>query len=203
MKKLSLLLAVLLTLSSCETVDGQLKVEKSFDVNKQYGLFNRKTQKVKIDQDVYDASLKLSSKKKLTLELSGGSVGKLSIPIKSEENLKIPAYDGEFRISHDEINQPFDIEGALETYTRMSDVMRGSRMCSWDIYERQCNQYGCQDVKITIQGIQDYEWSEMYTTRTVSLKILKKDSRDVAATFNGSSYDTTKMENATGPCRSF
>lgn len=201
MKKMSLLFGILMLLSSCKEIEGELKVDQAFNVNKKHGLLNRKTREVKIGQDTYKAELEFSSKKKLNLNLEGGSLGKLSILIKAEEDFEIPSYDGEFSIPHNEINQPFDIKGEIESSATQSDVQHSTRSCTWEVVERQCDDLGCRDVKVTIQGQQEYDYQTTYSTKKVRLKILKVGTDEVLANFSGSTSDQETRRDNTSPCR--
>lgn len=201
MKKMSLLFGILMLLSSCKEIEGELKVDQAFNVNKKYGLLNPKTREIKIGADTYKAELDFSSKKKLNLNLEGGSLGKLSILIKAEEDFEIPDYDGEFAIPHNEINQPFDIRGEIESSSTQTDVQHSTKSCTWEIVERQCDNLGCRDVRITIQGQQEYDYQTTYSTKRVRLKILKVGSDEVLANFSGSTTDQDTRSTNTSPCR--
>lgn len=200
MKRISMLLTTLLLLSSCESIDGQLSVDKTFSAHQKYGVFNRKTREVKIGKDTYTASLDFTSKKKLALNLEGGSVGKLSVIIKSDENFDLPE-DGEFLVTHDQIDQPFDIKGSVDTSVTLSDVQHGTKSCTWEIKDRLCENFICRDVVVKINGQQEYDYTTTYTTKKVSLKILKQNSEEVLATFAGSSVEKEQVSTDTGPCR--
>lgn len=201
MKRMSLLFGILMLLSSCKEIEGELKVDQAFNVNEKHGLLNRKTREVEIGKDTYKAGLEFTSKKKLNLNLEGGSIGKLSILIKSEEDFDIPYYDGEFNISHDEINQSFDIRGVVESSATQSDVQHSTKSCTWEVVERQCDDLGCKDVKVTIQGQQEYDYQTTYSTRKVRLKILKVGTDEVMANFSGSTSDQETRRDNTSPCR--
>lgn len=201
MKKMSLLFGILMLLSSCKEIEGELKVEQAFNVNKKHGLLNRKTREVKIGKDTYKAELEFSSKKKLNLNLEGGALGKLSILIKAEDDFEIPSYDGEFSIPHNEINQPFDIRGEVESSATQSDVQHSTKSCTWEVVERHCDEFGCRDVKVTIQGQQEYDYQTTYSTKRVRLKILKIGTDEVLANFSGSTSDQETRRDNTGPCR--
>ena len=102
MKNVLLMMGVLLLSTSCLTLDGQLRVSESFMVKKKGGFLNLKLKDVKVEPAVYSASLKVKSDKNYTLELSGGNLGKILVPIKAASDLEIPT-NGAFSLSHEKI----------------------------------------------------------------------------------------------------
>ena len=211
MKKMVMMLGVLLLSTSCLTLDGSLQVREAFTVKKKSGFLNLKTKEVRIDPAGYRASLKVKSDKNYSLQLEGGSIGKIDVPLKAKSDLNIP-FDGAFNISHEQIDQPFDVAGIINTDIDESGYTNAVEACSWNITERKCDKVCdkdnkcdvvCRDVSVTLKGHKDVAYHYRTTRRDLSLDFTRAGSTSLVASFAGSDVATEKIVDRESQCRSY
>lgn len=109
----SFLLLILILFTGCSSIDGELIVTKGFKaIDKGSG----KAKEVTISTGTYKPSLEFD-KKKITLNFKNQGKHEVAMVINLPENAEIPQGDGvfDFYFSADEIGQPFDIEGKVQT----------------------------------------------------------------------------------------
>jgi len=210
MKKFVTLLGVLLLTTSCLDLDGSLHVSETFKVKKKSGFLNLKTKEIEVRPASYRASLKVKSDKNVTLEISGGDLGEIKVPIKADKDLQIPR-DGKFAISHEKIDQPFDVVGFINTDVSYSDIYRAVENCSWTTTERRCEKVCtteprkcdvvCKDVQITHEGRKEVEYHYRWTKRDVNLEFMRADSTALAATMQASDTQTDRIVDHESLCR--
>lgn len=210
MKNAMMLLGVLVLSTSCLTLDGRLNVSEAFNVKKKSGFLNLKTKEVRVDANSYSASLKVKSDKNYTLELKGGSLGEIQIPIKAESDLKMPT-DGAFSISHEKINQPFDLSGVINTDVSLYGYTDTVESCTWNVTEKKCDkvlnketqkyEIICKDEITTFHGMRDISYHYKQVVRELSLEFMRAGSTGVIAHFNGRSQDTDKITDHYSDCR--
>jgi hypothetical protein len=210
MKNAMMLLGVLLLSTSCLTIDGRLVVSEAFTVKKKSGFLNLKTKEQLVAANSYSASLKVKSDKNYNLELKGGSLGEIQIPIKAESNLNMP-YDGAFNISHEKINQPFDISGVIDTDVSEYGYTDTVESCTWNVTEKKCDKvliketgkYDiiCKDEITTFHGRRDISYHYRQVVRDLSLDFMKAGSTGVIAHFTGRNQDTDKITDHYSECR--
>lgn len=210
MKKMMTLLGLLLLSTSCLTLDGHLRVTESFSVKKKGGFLNLKLKDVTVAPAVYSASLKVKSDKNYTLELSGGSLGKILVPIKADSDLDIPT-DGAFHISHEKINQPFDLSGVINTDVNHYGYTDAIENCSRNVTENKCEKVCakdtgkcdiiCKDVVTAIEGRKEVSYHYRSIHRDLSLEFMKAGSTGIIATFSGRDLQTDKIIDRESACR--
>lgn len=138
MKIIILILATTLLTASCVSIDGKMSVNEKINLKIKSGILNLDEKDVEINKQDYIAHFKTIGTNDYILELEHES-DKYIIPIKSENNLNIPKFDGKFKISQADIGQPYDIKGNLATHIQDSatvDIVEG---CSWYTQEVKCN----------------------------------------------------------------
>jgi hypothetical protein len=220
MKHLLVLLSLSLITTSCVTIDGNLLVTEKMTLKKKGGFLNLGRKNVDIEANQYHAHLTPLGKDNFTLILQRGDE-RISIPLKSKTELKVPSYDGEFKISHNDIDQPYDLKGLLHTDVRISDSQEAIESCTWDTTETRCHveckdemvkddkgvehkenhcQKLCENFTITHNGRHEVEFHYSTTTRDLAFSFLKADSSSEVAHFQGQDVETNKIIERQGIC---
>lgn len=209
MKKIMMLVGILVLASSCVEINGGLQVHEAFTVKKKSGFLNRKTKEITVSPRSYKASLKMASDKNFTLKLDGGDLDDVSIPLKAEKDLDVP-YNGRFNISHEKIDQPFDISGTIATSWENSGYNEALESCSWTSTEKKCDkvcdsatgrcEVQCRDVTTTFNGKKRVEYHYSYTRRDLNLEIMRANSTGIVATFVGSDTESVKVVDRESAC---
>ena len=109
----SFLLLIIILLMGCNSIDGELTVTKAFKaIDKESG----KAKEVTISMGFYKTSLDFD-KKKVILKFKNQGKHKVAMVINIPEDEEIPQGEGIFNFYFyaDEIGQPFDIEGKIQT----------------------------------------------------------------------------------------
>lgn len=207
LKSLMGLLVLSLLSTSCLKLDGQLDVRQAMSAKKKSGFLNLKTKEIKIEPDLYNAELKINGNKSYTLKLEGRD--KILIPIKGEKDLNIPN-NGQIAISHNDINQPFDLRGDIKTNITHSGGTDTVEDCSWTVTENHCQKIcdkpdacriECKDVQVTLKGRHQVSYHYRTTHRDLSIDFLKADKPEVLATFTGSDTQVDRITDFEGVCR--
>ena len=204
-----MLVGILLLSTSCVEINGRLQVHEAFTVKKKSGFLNRKTKEVRVDPRSYTASIKFVSDKNFKLELDGGNLDNIDVPIKAEKDLDVPS-NGRFHISHEKINQPFDISGVIDTQWENSGYYEELVSCSWNTTERKCEkvcdketnrcEVQCRDVTTTFQGKKRVEYHYSIVRRQLQLELMRANSTGVVATFIGADTETNKVVDRESAC---
>lgn len=205
-----LLLGVLLLSVSCVELGGSLQVRESMSMKKKSGFLNLKTKTIKVEPGSYRADLKIKSSKNINLKLSGGSLGEVDIPIKSDSSLDIP-YNGQFYIEGKKIEQPFNVSGTIETRVDNWGYTDAVERCERQFTERRCEKVCerdtgkcdvvCKDVTVTIQGLKDVSYHYRRTDRDVRIELMAENSTAVAASLSASGTESEKIIDRETICR--
>ncbi|QDK42908.1 hypothetical protein DOM21_15905 [Bacteriovorax stolpii] len=210
MKKAMLLLGVLLLSVSCVELNGSLQVREAMSVKKKSGFLNLKTKTIKIEPGSYSAELKVKSQKNINLELKGGSLGEVDIPIKSEDSLNLPL-NGQFYIEGRKIEQPFNVSGTITTNVDHWGYTDTTEKCERQITERRCEKVCvketgkcdvvCKDVVITLYGLKDVSYHYKRTDREVRLEFMPENSTAVIASLPARGTESEKIIDRETICR--
>jgi hypothetical protein len=210
MKNVNMLFSLLLLSAmsaSCVNLDGRLDVKQTMTAKRKSGFLHLKTKDVVIQPDLYAAELKINGDKSFTLKLEGHN--KILLPIKSKNDFNVPA-NGTITISHNDINQPFDLTGRIETDITNSDSRREIEDCTWTVKENHCKKVctkedtchaECADVEITMHGQRVVEFHYRTTHRDLGMDLLQVGSREVLASFHGTNDDVDQINDYIGACR--
>ncbi len=206
MKKILGILLASVMATSC--IHGNLDVKKELTVNKKSGFLYQGRTEAKIKPGLYSARLHAISDKNYTLKVNLGGNDNVLIPIKGKNDLKVP-YDGKIAISHNEIGQPFDVQGDIDTSVRTTERVRGTETCSVVRYETvcrsECDRYTChqfcQDVSVSYPGYRDVEFHNRITGRDLSVDLVSVDKQEVLASFHGNSTSVDRIYDYYGVCR--
>ena len=217
------LLAILALSSSCVDLSGTMRVSESLNVKIKSGFLNLKKKEITLSPGTYSAELKLKSVKNANIKLSGSAIGNITIPIKSDSNLSIPG-NGRFRIDGGQIEQPFNIDGHIQTEISRYGYASGYETCTYNFRRTSCERvcytnsgggrdgerHGrpdvrcenvCREVMITQMGSKHVSYHYKKTDRLITLDIMKDNSTYIAATFNGSSSEDEKIIDSESMCR--
>jgi hypothetical protein len=218
MKKFITLLGVLLLTTSCLDLNGTLHVQESFNVKKKAGFLNLKTKLIELKPAAYKAELKVNSDKNYTLKLEGGDVGEIKIPIKADKDLNVP-WDGKFAISHEQIDQPFDVVGVINTDVSYSEIRSTIENCSWTTTERRCEKICtperkienrveprkcdvvCNDIQITHNGRKEVDYHYRWTRRDIGLEFMRENSTALVATMQATDTQSDRIVDHESLCR--
>jgi len=202
-------LLVFATLStSCVRLNGQLDIKQAMSAKKKSGFLNRKTKEIKIQPDLYAAELKVNGSKNFTLKLEGHE--NVLIPLKSEKNLNVPS-NGIVEISHNDINQPFDIKGNIKTDVSHSGVIDSFEDCTRTVTENRCTKIcemsesgcriDCKDEVSEIQGRRHVAFHFRTTQRDLFINFFKIEKPEVLATFTGTDTQVDRVVDFEGLCQ--
>ena len=209
MKKMVMLLGVLLLSTSCVDLNGSLQVNEALKVKIKSGFLNLKTKTITIAPGSHQAKLVIKSSKNITLELRGGSLGEIKIPIKSGDSLNIPA-NGAFQIEGSKVEQPFNSTGVISTevehYGYENEVVRCDRTVVETRCEKVCNKEGkcdsvCKDVTVTLHGLKDVSFHLKRTDRQVSLDLIPENSSAAVAKLTARGIESEKIIDHETICR--
>ncbi|WP_127716198.1 hypothetical protein [Halobacteriovorax sp. HLS] len=208
MKK-SILLALLLSLVSCQDFDGTFKAKKDLVFKTKKSIFSSKLVKVSVPTNEYKTSIKFTSADKLKIDFEG--IDK-KIKIKLPENLNINRYNDEFFIAGSDINQEYDFDGKIVTTSEDSDTYRERESCSYTVYETTCrrecrtNDRGrtvcrniCTDYPVTRYGRRNVEYFYRYTTTDMRMKVLEQTTP--VGLFKSIENSRNRIETYTSICR--
>lgn len=195
--------------TSCVEINGNLQVYESFNVKKKSGFLNNKTKEVRVDPRGYNASIKFISDRKFNLHLDGETLNNITVPIKAEKKLDIPA-NGRFYISRDKIDQPFNITGNINTQRETNGYNEEVVSCSWEATERKCEKVCnketnsceviCRDVTTTRNGRKSVQFHYSLVHRYLELEIMNEKSSRVVAAFTGTDTEVTKIIDRESSC---
>lgn len=217
MKTLIALAALSFLSVSCVKLEGNLNVEQTLTAKKRGGFLNLKLKTFEIQPGNYHAQLKVNNSKSFTLKLKSDKEGEadILIPIKSEKDFALPS-NGNVVIRGNEISQPFDVSGTINTKITNSSIERSTEECSLERRERVCDRVctpssipngpyyctvSCRDVIWTIPGTRFVEYHNKYTERDLWAELLDSESKAVKATFRGTDFDSQKVYDYYGECR--
>lgn len=210
MKNVMMLIGVLLLSASCVELNGSLQVQEAFKVKKKSGFLNLKTKTIELAPGSYQAELTAKSSKNLKLELRGGLIGKIDIPIKSDSSLQIPD-DGPFHIEGKKIEQPFNISGVINTEVSHYGHTDTIERCQRERREKRCEKVCdketnkcdvvCREVIITIDGWKDVSYHYKSVERDAKLEFSLENSSAVVAVLPVHGTEVEKIIDRESLCR--
>jgi hypothetical protein len=198
---------VTVMLTSCVNVGGHLDLKLPMAAKKKSGFLNLKTTEIQIQPDLYNAQLTFLSGKNYTLKLTGRET--ISIPIKSSSDLHIPT-NGPIFISHNNINQPFDLKGFIRTDVSETSRYNDLEDCTVTFTENHCQKICekpetcsivCKDEQVTIHGRREVLFHFRTTDRNISFEFQKADKGEALGQFTGQGSETEKINDFVGACR--
>lgn len=220
MKNLIALSLLSIIATSCVSIDGNLTVTEKMTLKKKGGFLNLGRKNVDIEANQYDAHVTVLGKDNFALILQRGDE-RISIPVKSKNELKVPTFDGEFKIAGSEIDQPYDLKGMINTDISYSPSREEIEACTWDTKETRCHiechdvvtkdergverkenkcQKLCEDFTITHHGRREVQFHYTTTARDLNFHFLKMGSEQSVAHFIGHSTETERVIERAGIC---
>lgn len=219
-KQMILILGILFLSTSCIDLDGRMNVVESLEVKAKTGFLKLKKQTTTISPGYYKAELKLKSSKNANIKLSGNGMKPITIALKSDYKLNIPA-NGRFEIRGSEVGQPINIQGQIQTRVSEYGHASGTESCSYTQRRTQClpvcqnvvvhGRHGsytvsqcnnvCSEHIVNIYGYKHVSYHYKQIDRNVSLEFMRENSTYVAATMDGSSSDTNRIVTSESSCR--
>ena len=232
MKNLFNLLMISAIAASCVNLDGQLNIKQPMTVKQKSGFLNLGSKKVELEAGIYKADLKINNSKSFTLKLRLDKEDDkdISIPLKSEKELNVPA-NGAVRIAGTDIDQPFDLNGTIATSYSESSITRSSETCTVTTYQRRCDkvctevrprddrrdernprrpegrselrcEIVCRDVPVSLYGIRMVDYHYRYTTRNLEAEFRDpKNPSAQLATLSATGTESDRVNDYYGDCR--
>jgi hypothetical protein len=188
-------------------LQGQLDIRQTMAAKIKGGFLNLKTKEIRIEPGFYHADFKINGDKSYTLILSGREI--IKIPIKSDSDLNVPT-NGTFSISHNDIKQPFDIEGEMRTDISYSPSTTSVEDCSYTLTENHCQKIcdqvsackiECRDESVTFRGRHEVSFHYRTIKRDLTFQFLKADKLETLATFSGGNTEFDRITDYEGVCR--
>ncbi len=197
--------------TSCVSLNGNLEVKEAMQVKKKGGFLNLKKKMVTLEPGIYTAEVNALGDKNFNLKLTGRD--NFKIPLKTEKDISLPQYDGEFKVSGADLDQPFDVKGKLDTKINRSETREKEESCSYTVTEQRCEKVCvvtndvrkcdvvCNPVQITRYGYRFVRYHNKTTYRDLDLELLALGSEKALASFSGDSVETVQINEYEGICR--
>lgn len=178
MKKLCFVVVALLTLASCERIDGNFLATGDLTLEMRSG---SKT----VAAGEYQAEIKIKSKKKidLYLEIDGNKErARFRVP----EGTRIPTENGTISLSSSEVKQPYDMYGVVETAVTRGQRRNGYESCTYQRPYTVCRpQGGCWTEYRTVHGSRPVEYIPVTKDRVVTVELRTPGTSEDMGVFTG------------------
>ncbi|OUR95274.1 hypothetical protein A9Q84_15645 [Halobacteriovorax marinus] len=210
MKKI-LLLAALVSFTSCKDLDGTFKVKKDLVFKTKKRPFSSKYVKVKVPANEYSATFKFTSSSKMKIIIAG--IDK-KIKIKFPKELDVNPRNDNFYINGSDIKQNYDFDGRIKTDVTRTDDRHGSETCSYTTYETVCHREChtgdngrvrchsvCNQMPRTHYGRRNVEYYYETSDTVMKLKVLEPSTSEVLGLFKGKDHKTRKVITYSSMCR--
>ncbi len=203
--KLLLGLCTTLALTACDEMKGTNTVTQTLNA------VDKKGKQVSIKPGTYKMGFKYDQKdRELDIKIKksneNGKDVKLKLAVASE--VTMPRDNGSFALLSNQIGQPWDLEGQVDTHSEDSSTTRTSESCSIATTEYVCRETcdsegnncstTCADETVYIPGSQEVEYYYTTTTRTVNMQF--KEAASELARFNAVSVSSYKHYTYQGTC---
>lgn len=208
------LLAIAATLlaTSCMEINGNLKVNSQLNFNND-----------RVPAGNYVSQLVIDSKEKVTLEIEGvyRSKSVTDVVFRIPKDSSIPQDNGNFFFRADEVDQPYDLAGEVQTDITRSPRRLDRERCTYDAYETRCRrecrnicrtrpdgrrvcrqrcQDRCRRVRVTRWGWRDIEYYLRTENKDYLVELLVPNSSLQAAEFRGNYRRSQKIIQYRGLC---
>lgn len=206
---------LLIALSGCDEIDGQLQVNQAINLKA-----GKKT--VTLAQGLYDAQLEPKSATKVNLEVKIGK-DKKDFSFQVSKGKKLIADDGQINIAARESGQAYDVLGQQQINVSNSESIRTWESCTFSIQEYRCHREAfpetcnddgrghrrcrgggfrqvCGNETVFVSGRQDVEYYIRTTVTSVALDLVVPNSSDAVAHFSGSRAENERIYTYRGFC---
>lgn len=123
--KQSILLLLLFTLVSCNEVPGVLSVFSTFH------LIDRSGDAILLNNGQHRAELKFKSKKRLKLKITDNQNESIKFIFNIPKHADIPKHNGEFFLSAEDVEQPYNLYGTISTVNIDSEPIWAVETCTY------------------------------------------------------------------------
>jgi len=192
-----LLIVIALVGTACVNPKGQVTV--NYPTQFERKSFFGKTKKFTVQPGVYSAKLKLTSKKKAKLKISG---------VKHSVAFKIPGsidQNGETIFLAHEIGQPFNVKILVDTELSEGPEQRTTEDCTVTINRKVCEivdgHRKCHMLTETVDGKKRVIFKMDYTDREVEVTMWDPATHMVHLSFKGHDQDSKKRVLHSSQCR--
>lgn len=207
-KNLSLLVASLFVLSSCDPFEGLLKVGKKFTIISTETKTNCDDLDCTVQKSIpvtvgdYKADFEFQRKDLAYIKLTSQQNNKKSyIYLNLPTNINLPKENGNFQITANELQQSFSISGSISTQKTRSELRKGYESCTYTRTVTECSyvngQHICREVPYQYQG---QRYAEFYIETTEQNLVLQFIQENPVADFSGSRGSSQKLYTYTGAC---
>ena len=211
MKKKILIMIATTMLVGCKPFEGTLEVVKPIKFNLKKTIFG-KTKKKTFKTGSFSTKISFKSKSKAVLIINADKKYKINLETKDGDTL--PKFYGNISFTSDELKQPWDLKGHVDSKTSYSDDRTDWQGCSYTRNERICfRSYNsdrdhyrrgrriCDYELVTIYGERRVEYHYKYTDSTVKLKLLQPGTENLLSKFRGTRHESDKIVTHSGVCR--
>lgn len=206
-------LAMVLMATSCMEINGTLSVKREVTFN----------QSDVLAVGDYVSQLKINSRDRVTLEVRNGKSNQrdLDVDFDIPKGSSIPQDNGNFFFRADEVGQPYDLSGEVQT-----DITRSARrfereQCTYTDYETRCRRVcqnicrtrpdgrrvcrqrcenRCSRVAVTRWGLRDIEFYIRTENKDYFVELLLPNSNRQAAHFDGNYRRSQRIIEYRGQC---
>lgn len=160
MGKFTVMAMAMITLASCKSMKGNLSVSDDASFKRKTIFGNEKT--IKVPAGSYSAKLKIAGKDSLKLKLKNDDKSFKTIKFSAEEEIKIPAYEGEVIIKVDQMGTNYDLDVKVATDTSSSTYNTTESCISGYRSEEVCRYIPrrtvCKGNKDVVRDRRDVNW---------------------------------------------
>jgi hypothetical protein len=200
MKNILALIILSSLVISCKKIEGQLTVDKSFE------LVDRRGRMVKLDIDQYDVTLQ-EKRRYLKVVIKGANSQRRVIKFDINDQNTIPENDGPFRILTSESGQPMDIDGYTETQHEWLDEMSGRENCLKTEREHRCTTHGprggmtCRMEQVTRPGHRQVTYKAHNILKIIEANLLDPANNNIYGQFVFENQTQVRDYSYEGLCR--
>ncbi len=182
-----------LLLFSCERVQGDLNAFEELELNLS------RSRQLKLTEGTYQSRITIKNRRiRMNLKKDDGSEQRIVFRLPRKTN--IPTENGSFRISADDMNQNYDIDGNVETYSERGERIEGRERCFVRVARsRICfpghprHGGGCRVVVRHVPGWRQYAYYNQTDYRDFQLAMLTPGTQHIKANFIGEERRTRRI----------
>lgn len=209
MKSLVLGFAFLAMAGCRNTIEGTLRVDKTFSAksvqklpcNPEAGDPCYAEKNIQVTPGQYAAKITMNSGNEIEVQIQGAKTQSLKVQIPS--NMQIPE-NGSFAVSSRQSGQPFDLNGVVTTTHQNSEMYRQRESCMVERWERECyetpNGRQCSAVLRTYPGSREVEFYYIDTLQLLEVALTSSTDRSQLAQFKGEKQTSQRRYTYQGQC---
>lgn len=188
---LGYILAATFLVTGCRTFEGQMKTKEQL-------VFNESKNNI-VDVGQADAKLKIDSKTKVILEVSKkGNNNNPKITFKIPKQDGLPSDNGEFSLTAEQVEQPYDVKGDIRTQVTRSREQRGVERCTYQERVRYCERMPdgrtrCRDEVVSRNGERCIRYYDEHTLQELVFDLYLPNSSTNVSQFDGTYEQTDRV----------